>query len=115
MKRLVFEAAAETGAIVTAEDNVIFGGLGSAATEVLVKQYPVPMQRIGMRDGFAELGPYLAVIDRYGMSARHIAQAVNEVLKRKPTVKVKAHAKQTSKPKANVTKSKVKAKADRKR
>ena len=68
-----------------------------------------------MRDIFAESGPYLEVIDKYGLTARHIVKAVNEVLKRKPTVKVKAHAKQTSKPKAKVKKSKVKAKAGRKR
>lgn len=79
----VLQAAEETGAIVTAEDNVIFGGLGSAVAEVLVENHPIPMQRIGMRDGFAESGPYLAVIDRYGMTARHIARAVRKVIARK--------------------------------
>ena len=79
----IVQAARETGAIVTAESNVIYGGLGSAVAEVLVENYPIPMQRIGMRDGFAESGPYSEVIAKYGMSAAHIAQAVEAVVARK--------------------------------
>lgn len=79
----VLTAARETGAIVTAEDNVIFGGLGSAVAEVLVENHPIPMERIGVRDTFAESGPYLALLDKYGMSARHIADAVRRVVGRK--------------------------------
>ena len=79
----VLKAAAETGAIVTAENNVIYGGLGSAVAEVLVENNPIPMQRIGVRDTFAESGPYLEVIDKYGLTARHIVKAVETVLKRK--------------------------------
>jgi len=79
----VLKAAKETGAIVTAEDNVIFGGLGSAVAEVLVEKYPIPMKRIGMQDTFAESGPYLDVIDKYGLSARHIVKAVKGVIHRK--------------------------------
>jgi transketolase len=81
--RTVLKAARETGAIVTAEDNIIFGGLGSAVAEVLVEQYPVPMKRIGVQDTFAESGPYLDVIDKYGLSARHIVKAVKGVVQRK--------------------------------
>ncbi|MFZ0242463.1 MAG: transketolase C-terminal domain-containing protein [Desulfobacterales bacterium] len=79
----VLRAAAETGAIVTAENNVFFGGLGSAVAEVLVENDPVPMKRIGVRDTFAESGPYQDLLDKYGLSARHIVQAVTEVLGRK--------------------------------
>ena len=79
----VLKAAAETGAIVTAENNVIYGGRGSAVAEVLVENNPIPMQRIGVRDTFAESGPYLEVIDKYGLTARHIVKAVETVLKRK--------------------------------
>jgi transketolase len=80
---LVIQAAQQTGALVTAESNVIYGGLGSAVAEVLVENYPVPMQRIGMRDGFAESGPYLEILEKYGMSAHHIAAAVEGVIARK--------------------------------
>ena len=79
----VLRAARETGAIVTAENNVIFGGLGDAVAKVLVEQCPIPMQRIGVRDVFTESGPYLALLDKYGMSARHIAEAVQQVVARK--------------------------------
>jgi transketolase len=79
----VLAAAAETGAIVTAENNVFFGGLGSAVAEVLVENNPIPMKRIGVRDTFAESGPYLDLLDKYGLSARHIEAAVEDVMARK--------------------------------
>ena len=78
----VLQAARETGAIVTGESNVINGGLGSAVAEVLVENYPIPMQRIGVRNVFAESGPYHEVIQKYGVSAEHIADAVDEVIAR---------------------------------
>ena len=56
-EQMVLKAAEETGAIVTAENNIIFGGLGSAVAEVLVENYPIPMKRIGVQDTFAESGP----------------------------------------------------------
>jgi transketolase len=80
---MVLQAAEETGAIVTAENNVIFGGLGSAVAEVLVENIPIPMKRIGVNDTFAESGPYLDLLDKYGLSARHIAAAAEDVIKRK--------------------------------
>ncbi len=75
-------AAGETGAIVTAENNV-YGGLGSAVAEVLVENNPIPMKRIGVRDTFAESGPYLDLLDKYGLSAKHITAAVEDVIERK--------------------------------
>jgi transketolase len=80
---MVLQAAEETGAIVTAENNVYYGGLGSAVAEVLVENRPTPMKRVGVRDTFAESGPYLELIDKYGLSARHIVAAAEAVLKRK--------------------------------
>jgi transketolase len=85
---LILQAARETGAIVTAENNVIFGGLGSAVAELLVENHPIPMQRIGVRDTFAESGPYLEVIDKYGLTWPHIMNAVKTVLARKTPVAV---------------------------
>jgi transketolase len=79
----VSQAAEETGAIVTAESNVCYGGLGSAVAKVLVKNLPVPMMRVGIRDVFAESGTYLELADKYGLSANHIYKAVESVIKRK--------------------------------
>lgn len=82
-EEMVLRAAHETGAIVTVEDNIKFGGLGSAVAEILVENYPIPMQRIAIGDTFAESGPYLALLDRYGLSAPHIEKAVLKVISRK--------------------------------
>jgi len=79
----VLEAAVETGAIVAAENNMFYGGLGSAVAETLVENHPIPMKRIGVRDTFAESGPYLDLLEKYGLSARHIAAAVEDVIARK--------------------------------
>jgi transketolase len=82
-EEIVLRAAAETGALVTAENNVIFGGLGSAVAELLVENLPVPMKRIGVRDEFAESGPYLEVIRKYGLTYEYIEEAARSVLARK--------------------------------
>jgi len=79
----ILKAARETGAIVTAENNMFYGGLGSAVAEVLVENHPIPMKRIGIRDTFAESGPYLALLKKYGLSAEHITNAAEEVIARK--------------------------------
>ena len=81
--KAVLKAAKETGAIVTAENNIRFGGLGSAVAEVLVEHHLVPMKIIGVGNTFTESGPYLDLIEKYGLSANHIARAVVEVVKRK--------------------------------
>jgi transketolase len=82
-EKTVLAAASETGAIVTAENNIYFGGLGSAVAEVLVENFPVPMRRVGVHDTFAESGPYLEVIEKYALTAPHIVAAVRDVRKRK--------------------------------
>lgn len=79
----VLQAAEETGALVTAENNIRYGGLGSAVAEVVVEHHPVPMKMIGVGNTFTESGPYLDLLEKYGLSASHIAKAVEEVLRRK--------------------------------
>jgi transketolase len=82
-KEMVIKCAKETGAIVTAENHSIYGGLGSAVAEAIVENYPVPMQRIGIKDVLGEAGTNAELLDKYGMSAKHIAEAVREALRRK--------------------------------
>ena len=50
--------------------------------EVLVENVLIPMKRVGVQDTFAESGPYLALLDKYGLSVPHIADAVREVVTR---------------------------------
>ena len=76
----VLEAAARTGALVTAEEHSIVGGLGSAVAEVLSENAPVPLKRVGIADRFAETGPYEELLDRYGMSVGDIVDAARQAL-----------------------------------
>lgn len=79
----IINAARDTGAIITAENHNIYGGLGSAVAEVLGENYPVPMKRIGIRDILNEAGTNEELLVKYGMSAGHIAGAVKDVVERK--------------------------------
>ena len=71
----VLAAAAETRGIVTAEEHHLAGGLGGAVAELLAVTRPTPMRMVGMPDEFAVVGPLDRIRARYGMSARHIADA----------------------------------------
>jgi transketolase len=72
----VIEHCAGKRFVVTAEDHQVNGGLGSAVAETLVENCPVPMKRIGLRDTFAESGPYLELLRKYEMDAAAIENAV---------------------------------------
>jgi pyruvate dehydrogenase complex dehydrogenase (E1) component len=74
-EQAIVEAAARTGAVVTAEDHTIIGGLGGAVAEVLGEQRPTPMRRVGVRDVFGESGPNDALLEKYGLTARNVAAA----------------------------------------
>ena len=80
-KDLILACAAETGAIVTAEEHNVIGGLGSAVAEVLCESgKPVPMLRVGVEDTFGRSGPALELLDIYGLTAPHIVEKVKAVL-----------------------------------
>jgi transketolase len=83
----VVRAAEETGAVVTAEEGSIVGGLGGAVAEVLSEQRPVPLKRVGVADRFTETGPYTALLDRYGMAVADIVAASRHVLAMKTGAK----------------------------
>ncbi len=79
----VTQAAEETGALVSIEEHNILGGLGGAVAEVLTSTFPVPMERVGIPDEFAESGDYDELLDKYGMSRQDIIAATKKVLTRK--------------------------------
>lgn len=79
----VVQAARETGALVTVEEHSIIGGLGGAVAEAVSNSYPVPIKRVGISDKFAETGPYLEILDRYGMSVANIVAAARQALEMK--------------------------------
>jgi len=72
--------AAQTGAIVTAEEHSIIGGLGGAVAETLSETCPTRMKRIGLRDTYGESGANDALLEKYGLTARHIVDAASELL-----------------------------------
>lgn len=82
-KDAVVAAAAETGAIVTAENHNIIGGLGSAVAEVLIENYPIPMERVGMRDRFGEVGPQDWLKEAFGLKDSDIVKAAKKAIERK--------------------------------
>ncbi len=79
----VIAAAKRCGAIVTAEEHSIIGGLGGAVAEVLAESVPVPMVRIGIKDTFGTSGDQEGLLKHYGLSAGDLATAVKEVIKKK--------------------------------
>lgn len=76
----IVTAARRTGAVVTAEDHSILGGLGGAVAEVLSEQEPTRMRRVGLRDTFGESAPNDALLEKYGLTAMHVAQAARALL-----------------------------------
>ncbi|HZR45923.1 MAG TPA: transketolase C-terminal domain-containing protein, partial [Candidatus Manganitrophaceae bacterium] len=79
----IVAAAEVTGAVVTAEEHLLTGGLGSRVAEVLSRRRPVPVEMVGIRDTYAESGLPDELFEKYGLTARHIVRAVETVLKRK--------------------------------
>ncbi len=79
----VISAAKETGAIVTAEDHLEHGGLGSTVARILAKNQPAPMEFVAIKDTFAKSGKPAELLQRYGLTAEGIEQAVRTVLKKK--------------------------------
>ncbi len=79
----ILRAARESGAIVTAEEHSILGGLGGAVAELLVENAPVPMARVGIRDIFGESGDWKDLFVKYGLTSPDIVKKAKEVIKRR--------------------------------
>ena len=79
-KEILVKAAKETGAIVTAEEHNVIGGLGGAVCEAISEEYPVPVVRLGVEDTFGKSGPALELLKIYGLDAEHIAQKAKKAV-----------------------------------
>ena len=79
----ITQAAAETGAIVTAEEHLEQGGLGSAVARVVAKHQPVPMELVAIKDTYAQSGKPAELFERYGLTPKDIERGVKSALKRK--------------------------------
>lgn len=81
---LLLKAAGKTGAIVTAEEHNIIGGLGSAVAETLSEGHPIPLERVGIRDTFCPTGRDVdTLMDACGLSVAELVAAAQRVLERK--------------------------------
>jgi|SRR5579883_1642789 len=76
-------AAKECGAIVTAEEHQIYGGMGSAVAEVVVKNHPVPMEFVGVKDTFGGSGEPDELMKAFGLTWREVYASAKKVLLRK--------------------------------
>lgn len=80
---IIARAAKETGAIVTAEEHNIIGGLGSAVAEAVSEACPVPVLRVGVEDTFGRSGKVPPLLEMYGLTADNIADKVRKAIKMK--------------------------------
>lgn len=79
----IVKAAKEAKAVVTVEEHQVAGGMGSAVAEVLAKNYPAPIEFIGVQNRFGESGAPNELIEHFGMGVGHIKDAVKKVISRK--------------------------------
>jgi transketolase len=82
-REIIAKAARETGAIVTAEEHNVIGGLGSAVAEVVCEECTVPMARVGMKDTYGHSGTVPALLEAYGLTPASIAEAAKSAIARK--------------------------------
>jgi transketolase len=82
-REAIGRAAAETGAIVVAEEHLVDGGLGVRVAQVVAETTPCPMEFVGIHDTYAESGQPDELLEKYGLVARDVAAAVRKVVARK--------------------------------
>ena len=82
-EKTIIEAASETGAIIVAEEHLLHGGLGSRVAQVVVRERPVPMNFIGLKDTYAKSGKPEQLLQRYGLTAKDIEQSVTAIIAKK--------------------------------
>lgn len=79
----ILHSAAKTGAVITAEEAQVAGGLGGAVAELLSEARPTPLARIGMQDRFGESGEPTELLHHFGLDAKHIVFAAHHLTDRK--------------------------------
>ncbi|MEI6862966.1 MAG: transketolase C-terminal domain-containing protein, partial [Candidatus Omnitrophota bacterium] len=82
-KEAIIKAAKETGAIVTAEEHTVMGGFGSAVSEVVSQEFPVPLKMVGVKDRFGLSGEPDELFKYFGLTADDIVKAAKEAIRMK--------------------------------
>jgi transketolase len=76
----IVRSAKRTGLVITIEEAQVAGGLGGAVTELLSEKYPVPVRRIGILDRFGESGEPAELLEKFGLTAKHLQLAVHSMV-----------------------------------
>lgn len=76
----IVKYAKKCGAAVSAEEHNVMGGMGSAVSEVLTDQYPIPLKRVGVNDTFGESGEAQELLNKYGLTSAHIEEAARQAI-----------------------------------
>jgi transketolase len=79
----ILKSVRKTGAVVTAEEGQVIGGLGGAVAELLSEEFPVPLKRVGMQDRFGESGAPDQLLEHFGLDAKHIRLAAHAVIEKR--------------------------------
>lgn len=82
-REIVIKAAKETGAIVTAEEHNVIGGLGGAVAEVIASSEPVPVEFVGVEDTFGHSGGPQELLEKFGLTPEHIVECAKKAIERK--------------------------------
>ncbi len=82
-EKLLVEQAKATGAVVTAEEHQVWGGLGAAVASALTRHFPVPVEMVGIQDTYAESGKPEDLMEKYGLTGSRILEAARRALSRK--------------------------------
>ncbi|MFA5842636.1 MAG: transketolase family protein [Candidatus Gracilibacteria bacterium] len=85
-KEALIASARKTGCVVTAEEHQLFGGMGSAVAEVLVQNFQVPMEMVGIADTFGESGQPRELMEKYGITSKEIFEKALKVVARKKSI-----------------------------
>lgn len=77
----ILKSVRKTGRVVTAEEHTVLGGLGSAVSEFLIQNYPVPLKMVGVKDRFGVCASYEEMHARLGLTVEEIIKSAHSVLK----------------------------------
>jgi len=79
----ILKSVKKTKAVVTAEEHMLNGGLGDSIAQLLSRNYPTPIEMIGVDDTFGESGTPAQLLEKYGLNTENIVKAVEKVIARK--------------------------------
>lgn len=82
-ERVIISSVKKSGSVVTVEEHQVNGGMGSAVAEVLAKNFPVPVEFVGMQDSFGESGEPEELLTKYKMKSKDVVEAVKRVIQRR--------------------------------